>query len=197
MNIYAAIGLIKDYDIYVGTKKIIDQYYDILTEAPASVSGKYHSNETMEDHLVRTAYFVEQFIKEFDIRETADILRSAALLHDIGNCELVYKGNYVDDWDSSLIKPGDSWKYYGATGWSRNNSMTSVHPILSAKIIGLYPFKKSNIIQALVITHMSHWSSKECLSPDVYNIELKRLAEIICMSDYLAARKEIKIDAIE
>jgi hypothetical protein len=195
MSIYVAIDRIENPNIRAGTKNIIKQYYETVKEAPASVSGKYHQDETMEDHLIETFAFVEMFIKEFDIKEEKDILRSAALLHDIGNCDTLYKGDILADEieGKAIIVMGEKWKYYETTGWSRDNSKTDIHPILSAEIIGMNSFSGSDIVGILVMMHMDHWA-KPCPKPSFLNDELRRLAEYLCLADYLASRREVKIE---
>jgi len=190
MGIEVALDRIENKNIREGTKSIINKYLTTIKEAPASVSGKHHQDETMEDHLVETFAFVEMHIREFNILSNeADLLKSAALLHDIGGCMIVYKGGATKSHPQEKFS---SWKYYEATGWSKNNAKTGIHPILSAEIIGLNPFQGSDIISMLCMTHMSYWY-KECPKPGFLNKELKRLAEILAMSDYLASQKSIKI----
>jgi len=193
MSIYVCIDRIENPVIRLGTKKIIDQHYETIKEAPASVSGKHHQGETMEDHLIETFAFVEMHIREFSVLSNeADLLKSAALLHDIGNSRLVEKGNVSAKLGTAIIE-GEKWKYYDATGWSRDNSRADIHPILSAEIIGKNSFRGSNIISMLCMVHMSHWAEKSCPISGFLNPELRRLADILAMSDYLASQKSIKI----
>lgn len=197
MVIYEAAGRIKNKDIREGTIKIISKNNYNIQHGPASASGKNHQGETIENHLINTFLFVELHIQELDIdSDTADLLISAALLHDIGNCELLYPGDVYEAEQKGevILLVGDDWEYYEATGWSRNNAKAAIHPIISSEIIGNNPFAGSDIIQALVLTHMSHWNSEFCPNPNMYKEDLRRLAEILAMSDYLAARSEVKIE---
>lgn len=178
------VNSIENLKMKAGVKKIIKEHRKVINELPASISGKYHAGETLEDHIRETAYFTELTSDEF--RLTADLrdtLMAAAILHDIGNCTISKKGEYKH------------YQYYEKTGWSRKSGEDyAIHPILSAQVIGMNPFPGSAEVQVLVMTHMSHWSEKTCPKPEMLNATLAALNRFLCMADYLASRSEVKID---
>ena len=148
--------------------------YPQIQEIPASISGKYHSGETLFEHLQTTANIMKHLCDEFAIEgESRDILVAAAWLHDIGNCGITIKGN--------VEEPG--WNYFPATGYSRHSVLYFVHPILSTLIISASQIPNATQINDIVITHMSHWSPR-CPQPITFEQKL------LCTADYIASKGE-------
>jgi response regulator RpfG family c-di-GMP phosphodiesterase len=174
---------IQDIELRKLTFNIIKKYTDILTELPASVSGKYHIGETAEQHALRVVWFVKHIIKEFNLpQEDKDVLISSAILHDIGNCVVTTKEKINDE----------QTKY--PTGWYRSINGAKLHPIISMYVIGREALNMNVVtnpliakVALIVSSHMSHWIT-ECPKP------VSRLAEFLALADYFASRSEIKIN---
>ena len=177
---------IKDSKLKNLTMSLINKYKDTLSILPASISGKYHLGETAQGHIMRVVWFVKQIIEEFDLsQEEKDILISSALLHDIGYCVVTTKERV----NESQIK----YK----TGWYRSTNGAKYHPIISMFLIGAEAFNQKMESNPLVVkvisvvsSHMSHWSP-ECPQP------MDDLPKYLALADYLASRKEIKIEELE
>ena len=174
---------IEDSELRILTISLLSKYKKILSILPASISGKYHLGETAQDHIMRVAWFVKRIIEEFNLsQEEKDILISSALLHDIGYCVVTTRKRVRE----SQIK----YK----TGWYRSMSGSKYHPIISMFLIGVEAFNQKIESNPLVVkvvsvvsSHMSHWTL-ECPQP------MDDLAKYLALADYLASRKEIKIE---
>ena len=174
---------IKDTELRKLTVSLICEHKKTLTILPASISGKYHLEETAQGHILRVVWFVKQIIEEFNLsQEERDILISSAVLHDIGYCIVTTK--------ERINKSQIRYK----TGWYRSWNGGKYHPIVSAYMIGAEALKQKVETNPLVVkvallvsSHMSHWT-KECPQPT------SDLAKYLALADYLASRKEIKIE---
>jgi response regulator RpfG family c-di-GMP phosphodiesterase len=155
--------------------EILKEKLETIKTMPASISGKYHLGETVEQHLIRTMAFAALFVQEFNLNQKdTDVLYASALLHDIANCYY-------------------TTKEYGV--YHREKEATDYHPILGMFILGKKMIERNQlnpliIETALAIsTHMSHWYNKNPLPRT--DIE-----KFLAMSDYLASRKEIKLEPV-
>ena len=174
---------IRDSELRGLTVSLLNKYKKILSILPASISGMYHLGETAQEHIIRVVWFVKQIIIEFNLsQEEKDILISSALLHDIGYCVVTTKERVRE----SQIK----YK----TGWYRSINGAKYHPIISMFLVGAEAFNQKIETNPLVVkvvsvvsSHMSHWSP-ECPQP------MDDLSKYLALADYLASRKEIKIE---
>jgi len=154
----------------------LDGFLDI----PASISGKYHYGENMEDHLIKVVKIIKDLCREFKVsEEDTDMLSAVGWLHDIGRYIITAKGD--------VSKKASNWTYFEKTGYSRQNDMMEKHPIIGSRMLlesdKNIPRKKE--IQRLIEIHMSHWYPEQP-QPDLTNL----FEIIICTSDYLASRKK-------
>ena len=174
---------IRDSELRKLTISLLSKYKETLSILPASISGKYHLGETAQGHIMRVVWFAKRIIEEFDLSQgESDILLSSAVLHDIGYCVITTKERI----DESQIK----YK----TGWYRSVNKAKYHPIISMSMIKIEALKQKVETNPLVVkvilivsSHMSHWSSV-CPKPT------DDLAKYLALADYLASRKEIKIE---
>jgi len=174
---------IKDSELRKLTVSLLNKYKDTLLILPASISGKHHLGETAQGHIMRVVWFVKRIIEEFDLsQDESDILLSSAILHDIGNCVVTTK--------QRISEAQIEYK----TGWYRSVDGAKYHPIFSMVMIKCEAFDLKIGENVLIVkvaftvsSHMSHWSP-ECPQPT------DDLAKYLALADYLASRKEIKIE---
>jgi len=153
---------------------------DGFLEIPASISGRYHYGETMEDHLTRVVEIIKDLCREFNIsEEDTDMLSAVGWLHDIGRYLITVKGD--------VSKKASNWTYFKKTGYSRQDGMMEKHPLIGSRMLietdKEIPRKKE--IQRLIEIHMSHWYPEQP-QPDT----TKLFEVIICTADYLASRRK-------
>jgi hypothetical protein len=172
---------ISDYEIKKMVKFFMTKYYDTMKEQPASISGKFHNGETLETHLIKTCYIADELAIEFDLSdEEYDILIASCILHDIGTCVATSKERD----DKQFQKLYD-------TGYNRSKEGYELHSQIGASMIGSYIIENKTFnakffkIQRMIEIHMSHW-----LNPGFRPEDL--LETLICTSDYIASRKNIK-----
>ena len=146
--------------------------FPIIKKLPASISGKFHIGETALEHAENVVIIMKHLCDEFKIyKEDRDMLIASAYLHDIGQWVITKKGKVS----------GSGWKYFKETGYSRINSLSRIHPIISASVIEDYHIPRKEDIKRLVSIHMSSWYS---MTPRPKN----RYEDLLCIADYLAGR---------
>ena len=175
------VAWIEDDNLRMSVQQLLDKYPDYLKQ-PSSISGKYHRGENRLTHIRMALKVLNYICKEFNITGIRrDKLFTAIILHDIG---------YV-----KYMKPGKvkGWKYYEATGWSRESRGDDDHPILGFEII----MEESNIsdkhrigIANMVLKHMSIWYNN-CPNPKTED------EKWIAVSDFLASRDDIIFKGLE
>jgi len=163
----------REHRIEEKAKEILKDFPQIKIQ-PASISGKFHLGETIEQHLERCASVMRHLCDGMGISgEDRDMLIACAYLHDLGIYAITYYGK--------LDHP--SWKYHSQTGWSRIDEFMKVHPILSTTVLDGYHIPRRKEIQRIISTHMNHWYST---TPRAKNLFEYLMVE----ADYLATRKD-------
>lgn len=154
--------------------EILSDFKDELKQ-PASLSGKYHRGETMDEHLKRCANIMQHLCDAFNIHgEDRDMLIAASLLHDIGKFVLAIRKNINRKF----------WNNH-PTGWSRVDLLMQLHPVIGDLILDNYKIARKNEIKRLIAVHMAHWYKND------YVKRPKCLYEyLIVLADYLASRKQ-------
>jgi hypothetical protein len=147
-----------------------------IKDQPASISGKFHLGETIEQHLERTASIMRHLCDGMNIHgENRDMLIACAYLHDLGIYTITKKGE-VDH---------PSWKYHEKSGWSRIDYLMPIHPVISTMILEKYHIPRKRDIQRIISTHMGYWYAND------YNPRPKTLFEYLMVeADYLATRPQ-------
>lgn len=158
--------------------KIIDQAKEILknfdTKQPASLSGKYHHGETMQEHLEESVNVMEYLCDAFDIAgENREVLIASTWLHDIGKLCLAQKRKIQNK----------LWKNYPC-GYSRMDCLMKIHPIISDILLDEFSIGRKNDIKRLVSVHMGHWYKNRYIPKPTQLDEF-----LIIIADYLANRK--------
>ena len=154
-----------------------------FSEFPASISGKYHYGETMEDHLTRVVEIIKDLCREFKVSEAdTDMLSAAGWLHDIGRFPITKKGLQI-----VIFAFGESpgWQFFEKTGYSRMIGKMEEHPIIGSQLLEKFEIPRKKEIQRLIAIHMSHWYPEQP-QPDTSNL----FEVIICTADYLSSRKK-------
>ena len=123
-------------------------------------------------HAENTVIIMKHLCDEFKINEQdRDMLIASAYLHDIGLAVITRKGK-VDE---------SGWKYYKETDYSRLQSLSRIHPYISASIIEDCHIGRKQDIKRLISVHMSHWYQ---MTPRPKG----RYEDLLCIADYLASR---------
>lgn len=149
---------------------ILKDFPQIETQ-PASISGRYHVNETIRQHLESTVSVMKHLCEEFNIQGSdKDMLIACAYLHDLGI--------YIITLKQKIEHP--KWEYY-ESGYSKPKSLMKLHPIISAQILEEYDIDRKAEIQRIVATHMSHWY-KHCPQPE------NLFEYLLCASDFIASK---------
>ena len=157
--------------------KIIEKAKEILkkfdTEQPASLSGKFHHGETMQEHLEKCVNIMKYLCDAFGIvDENREVLIASAWLHDIGKLVLSQKQK-----NEGLYRNFEC-------GYSRIDCLMKIHPIISDILLDEFNIGRKADIKRLVSVHMGHWYKNR------YMPRPKQLDEyLIIMADYLASRK--------
>jgi response regulator RpfG family c-di-GMP phosphodiesterase len=163
--------------------KFFDDNYDDLISLPASISGRWHSGETIAEHLLRVVKFADGFITNLGLNQfESDILIAGCLLHDIWNSKGTSKDRNKNEYQKEY-----------ENGYNRSRESAQYHPMLGSFMIGKYMLD-NNLMNTTIIktaeiiqTHMSHWSKEWCPTPT------SKLAEYLCMCDFFGSRRNITI----
>jgi len=141
--------------------------------SPASLSGKFHLSETIEQHLERCVNIMEYLCDAFKIEgEDRDLLIAAILLHDIGKFVITQKGT-----SSRFL-----WVNY-KSGFTRVDQLMKIHPIIGSMLLTELDLPRKKEIQRLVSVHMgNHYKNN-------HNPRPNNLFEyLICLADFLSSR---------
>lgn len=168
------INMIVDEVQRLQVMKLVEKYKEWYETYPVSISGKYHKSEPyMTAHIKRTVFFVDALCTEFNITGMdRDDLITAAILHDLGKTMCAIKGEYGQH-------------FYKETGWSSLYEK-DIHPQIGGLIIRETDLTRREKVANLVEKHMGHWLPK---APQPNNLN----EYILCASDYLASRDEVKL----
>ena len=161
------------------TRSLLYIYRDKFNQ-PASISGKYHSNESVKEHSCEVAIIALLIANGHRLSQRwKDILLCAALLHDVGKLEYT---SYL---------PVKRWKRYnhpnGNKYWVKFPEYID-HPEFAYNFIIKNPFPESEIVAELCLKHMGPWSSRHIPRPETF------IENIIFVSDLLASRRGISVD---
>ena len=160
--------------------KEILQDFPQIKEQPASISGKFHIGETIEEHLERCASVMRHLCDGMNIRgEDRDMLIACAYLHDLGKLPITVKGCLNDG----------GWRYHEKSNYSRIDEFMKVHGILSAMVLDNYRIPRREEIKRIIAVHMGWWYANN------YNPRPNNLYEYLMVeADYLATRPQSLTD---
>ena len=155
--------------------KEILKLFPQIKEQPASLSGRFHIGETVEQHLERVASVMRHLCDGFHIYgNDRDMLIACAYLHDLGIYVITKKGK-IDMF---------GWTYH-ESGWSRMEYLMKIHPVLSAHILDeiKLPLDRKHEIKRIVSIHMGKWYRSTPKPENLYEY-------LLVIADYLSNRKQ-------
>ena len=175
---------IHNYELRQMVIDLLNQYMPKLKTYPASFSGYHHFGETIEEHIIKTVAFAALHIQEFNLnQDDADVLYASAILHDIANAEFI----------SEERDPNQNQRLHQGK-YNRSSEAAHYHAVLSMFMIGKYMLEKKLLNPLIMKTalavsaHMNHWYAE--YSPEPRN----NVERFLAMSDYLASKKEVKLN---
>ena len=182
-NVEELVQKIVNKDLRQMVTSIVQQYWQILVDLPASISLEYHNGETCLGHIEQVIRVCESLCLEFNVlNDDKDVVLSAAILHDISQCLYTSKDRVPEQFQKLYV-----------SGYNRSDEAYLYHPTLSAFIVGKYIIDNKRInplffqVAKLVQSHMSHWLQQ-------YNTKPESLLEfILCTADYIVTRKDGKL----
>ena len=145
--------------------------FSVIENQPASISGKYHINETAKEHIILCAKVMHHLCDEFNVNDNdRDMLQACAYLHDLGI--------YIITLKQKINHP--TWEQYDS-GYSKSKPLMKLHPIISAEALKDYEIDRKEEIQRIISTHMSHWY-QSCPQPEnLYEY-------LLCVADFIASK---------
>jgi HD superfamily phosphohydrolase YqeK len=158
-------------------ESIEQQAYNLLNkrflgwrEVPASISGRFHGNESMDLHIKHTVSVTKHLCDCYDIQgEDRDLLVASAVLHDMGK--------FVISTPSKIMIPG--WRYYPQTDYSRIEGLYKIHGPVGAAVLDDYKIDRKDELKAIVASHMHRFAPDAPQPITLYQ-------HIICLADYIA-----------
>jgi len=157
-------------------KEILKDFDDKLDQ-PASISLRYHHDETMRSHIEECAHIMNHLCDAYGIGGTdRDMLVACCYVHDIGKLNITHKG-FIE----GGIKEG--WLYYEASGWSRIEKKMKQHPVLGAELLDKNEIPRKEEITRIISCHMSHWYPKMPQPSTMYEY-------MMITADYTSTYKE-------
>lgn len=162
------------------TESIEQQAYGVLNkcflgwrEVPASISGRFHGNESMETHIKHTVSVTKHLCDCYDIKDgDRDLMIAAAILHDMGK--------FVISTPSKILMKG--WKYYPQTDYSRIEGLYKIHGPVGAAVLDDHKIDRQEELKGIISSHMHRFS------PDAPQ-PVTLFQHIICLADYIATRE--------
>lgn len=158
-------------------KSLEEQAYDILNKAclgwrevPASLSGRFHGGESMEQHIRTAVSIVNHLCDCYGVpEEDRDLCVAGAVLHDMGK--------FVISTPSKMMIKG--WRYYPQTDYSRIEGLMKIHGPVGAAVLDDYKIDRQDELKAIVASHMHRFSPDAPQPTTLYQ-------HIVCMADYIS-----------